>query len=287
MKRSLEHERWQPFRAWPELLPRGLCMISLSEFRNYATANMMELETILVEVYSELMRERSGFSMFDGGAHKGYHTLRMLGLGGCERVFAVEADPVMADELRVILQRAAPVDERVVVVQKALQRHPAIRSIPWRSSISHQGRSSILSDNGERQTIWQGNQQMEYRDVMEVEASTIDTIVGVNSPPVGFIKLDLEGADLHALFGARDTLARYRPVVAFENSVHAPEVHGFTLPEVSGYFHGLGYVALDAVGNVMTRDNWFGFFEAWAVPREQVVAVSRLITAALARRGFE
>ncbi|MCH8488813.1 MAG: FkbM family methyltransferase [Oceanicaulis sp.] len=262
-------------------------MTRLSEFREYALANKMELGAILSEVYTGLMRDRTGFSMFDGGAHKGYHTLRMLALPGCERVIAVEADPDMAQRLHEIIEREAPGDTRVTLVKKALQRDPSIRSIPWRSSSSLQGRSSIVSENSGRPTIWHGNQEMEYRDVAQVEAATIDDILSANTLPLGFIKLDLEGADLHALFGARDTLARYRPVVAFENSVHAPEVHGFTLPEVAGYFHGLGYVAMDVVGDVMGVDNWFGFFEAWAVPRERVAMVSELINESLAKRGFK
>lgn len=262
-------------------------MSRLTEFREYALANKMELEAILSEVYAELTRGHTGFAMFDGGAHKGYHTLRMLALPGCERVFAVEADPVMAQTLKDILDREAAGDPRVTLVQKALQRDPSIRSIPWRSSSSHQGRSSIVSAKSDRPTIWHGNQEMEYREITQVDAATIDDILSDNTLPVGFIKLDLEGADLHALFGARDTLACHRPVVAFENSVHAPEVHGFTLPEVAGYFHGLGYVAMNVVGEVMGVDNWFGFFEAWAVPRERAAAVSGMINDSLARRGFK
>ncbi|MCC5995468.1 MAG: FkbM family methyltransferase [Oceanicaulis sp.] len=262
-------------------------MTELSAFREYALANKMELEAILSEIYTELVRGQDGFAMFDGGAHKGYHTLRMLALPGCERVIAVEADPAMASRLEEILQRDAPGDERVVLVKKALQRDPSVRSIPWRSSSSHQGRSSIVSGNTGRPTIWHGNQEMEYREITEVEAATIDDIVGADGPPLGFMKPDLEGADLHALFGARDTLARYRPVVAFENSVHAPEVHGFTVGEAAAYFHGLGYVGVNFVGETMGPDNWFGFFEAWAAPREKVGALGKLINASLARRGFK
>lgn len=262
-------------------------MTRLARFREYALANKMELEAILAEVYTGLMHDRSGFAMFDGGAHKGYHTLRMLALPGCERVIAVEADPVMAQRLHEIIAREAPGDDRVTLIAKALQRDASIRAVTWRSSTSHQGRSSILSGNPRRPTIWHGNQEMEYRDPAQVDASTIDEIASDLTLPLGFIKLDLEGADLHALFGARDTLARHRPVVAFENSIHAPEVHGFTLPEVAGYFHGLGYLTMDVVGEVMGVDDWFGFFEAWAVPRERTATVSNLINNALMRRGFE
>ncbi|KAA5802400.1 FkbM family methyltransferase [Alkalicaulis satelles] len=261
-------------------------MVSLPDFRQYALANKMELEAILSEVYGALMAGQSGFLMVDGGAHKGYHTLRMLDLPGCKRVVAVEADPDMASRLESILNRQAAGDPRLRIVRKALQRDPSLTRIAWGSSTSHEGRSSILSGNDQRPTIWHGNTDMAYRETVFVDAATLDQVLISERLPVGFIKLDLEGADLHALFGARDTLAQHRPVVAFENSVHAPQVHGFTIGEVAAYFHGLGYVALDFTGEPMTPDSWFGFFEAFAAPREQVQALSGILKAALSKRNL-
>lgn len=43
------------------------------------------------------------------------------------------------------------------------------------------------------------------------------TIDSLNLPSLGFLKLDIEGSEVEALEGARDTLHRCRPIVLFEN----------------------------------------------------------------------
>ncbi len=53
-------------------------------------------------------------------------------------------------------------------------------------------------------------------DVRTVPQSTIDTIVG--DQVVGLVKIDVEGAELDVLQGARATLDRSRPVVLFEHT---------------------------------------------------------------------
>jgi FkbM family methyltransferase len=47
-----------------------------------------------------------------------------------------------------------------------------------------------------------------------IDATTIDAIVEeLNLPAVDFIKMDIEGAEIHALRGAADTIRRFRPVI--------------------------------------------------------------------------
>ena len=178
-------------------------MTSLSDFHTFARSNMMELEVILSEVYAARVSGETGFTMFDGGAHKGFHTKKMLDLPGCERVFAVEADPFMAETLQKNLadriDRPLP---QLHIIQKALQDNPSVTTIAWKSSPSHVGRSSIVSDNAKRSTIWRDNADIQYRDEMRIEATTIDLILAGETAPLPFLKLDLEGADLLALRGA-------------------------------------------------------------------------------------
>jgi FkbM family methyltransferase len=260
-------------------------MTTLAAFRTYAMANMMQLEAILAEVYQAHCADRSGFVLFDGGAHRAYHTIRMLDLPGCQRVYAVEADPFMAETLDTTLRRARPAAmDRVVMVRKALQDNPFVVEIPWRSSPSHAGRSSIVSANADRPTIWTGNQEMQYRDEITVPATTIDAVLAAETAPLPFLKLDLEGADLLSLMGARKTLLSRRPIVAFENSVHAPRVHGFALSDMAAYFDQLDYVPVDFLGMPINPDTWFGFFEAWAVPREAESWLRGAVQAAVAAR---
>lgn len=262
-------------------------MTRLDRFKEFARSNMMEVEAILSEVYSARCAGRTSFALFDGGAHKGYHTLRMLGLPGCERVHAVEADPFMAETFTSIVQRSRPNDlHRLVFHQKALQGDPDRQSIPWRSSPTHVGRSSIVSHNATRPTIWADNADMRYRDELEVPCTTIDSILALESLSVPFVKLDLEGADLIALRGAAATLRDKRPVVAFENSLKAPAVHGFTIEEMAAFFRGLNYVPMDFSGSRMAPDTWFGFFEAWLAPEEDAAWLTEQLTSALDRRGL-
>lgn len=260
-------------------------MTTLPEFRAFALDNMMELEAILAEVYAGLAAGQTSFAMFDGGAHKAFHTLRMLALPGCVRVHAVEADPFMANTFRDIVSRHSPeITNRIVFHQKALQDDPELASIPWKSSPSHVGRSSIVSPNPERSTIWDDNPDMRYRDEMTVPATTIDTILASEDLPVPFLKLDLEGADLLALSGAEKTLTEKRPVVAFENSIHAPKVHGFSIKEKIDFFQQIRYVPLNFIGAPMKAATWFGFFEAWLVPYEFVAAFRKHLDSAMLSR---
>lgn len=258
---------------------------SLADFRTYAESNMMELEAILSEVYIALAQGKAGFSLFDGGAHKGYHTMRMADLPGVDRVYAVEADPFMAETLKANLGDRLNLDRpKIHVIEAALQNNPIVTSIPWKSSPSHVGRSSIVSANPERNTIWGDNPDMEYREDMSVAATTIDSILAQEAGPVPFLKLDLEGADLLALQGAASTLQSKRPIVAFENSFHAPKVHGFTLEDMSAYFQRLGYQPLSFIGEDLVPENWFGFFEAWTVPTESVEWLRKTVGEAVAKR---
>jgi len=259
----------------------------LSDFRTYALSHMMDVEAILSEVYTARCAGRHGFALFDGGAHKAYHTMRMLDLPGCLRVHAVEADPFMAETFRGVLDKRRPDDlDRVAFYQKALQDNPDLQSIPWKSSPSHVGRSSIVARDSERQTIWGDNPDMEYREEFDVPATTIDSILAAEALPVPFLKLDLEGADLLALRGAAETLRCKRPIVAFENSIHAPKVHGFTLEEIAAYFDGLDYVPMSFVGERISTDTWFGFFEAWVAPSEDADWLHEQLNAALERRNL-
>lgn len=262
-------------------------MTRLAEFRQYVQSHMMDLEAILVETYTALTHGRRNFALFDGGAHKGYHTTRMLALPDVARVIAVEADPAMFKGLEKILAKFIEQDHpRLDLVEKALQRHEDVTSIPWKSSISHVGRSSIISTSSGRETIWDDRSDMTYRDPEIISATTIDILTAPVEEPIIFIKLDLEGADLFALLGARKTLAAHRPVVAFENSVFAPKVHGFTLDEVAAFFESLGYVALNFIGERLSTSDWFTFFEAWAVPQERVSDLEQIVNEALLRRNL-
>lgn len=260
-------------------------MTTMQEFRAYVLENPMELDVAMWEVYTILAQDVNNFTMFDGGSHKGWHALRMLQLKGCASVYAVEADPTIGDILVSNLTKWHTDKTPVLhIVRKALQDQASTTSIPWLSSHSHVGRSSIQSENTDAPSIWSTHQDVKYRDDVRVPATTIDLILEANKAPLPFVKLDLEGADFLALRGAAQTLKNDRPVIAFENSDKAPGVHGYTLDDVSAYFKSHSYVPLDYVGNPLEQGSWFEFYEAWAVPIEKLEQVQGLISDAVNKR---
>lgn len=58
---------------------------------------------------------------------------------------------------------------------------------------------------------------------------------------VGLIKIDVEGAEMLVLQGARDTIARSKPVVIFEHGIGASDIYGTGPDEVFTFFQSLGY----------------------------------------------
>lgn len=260
-----------------------------------ADKDMMAIEAVLTDIYTARCVGLKDYVLFDGGAHKGYHTTRMAALPGCEAVYAVEADPYMLQTLDERLSKAVcpgtqkplfgPDAVELWVVDKALQNDPAVELINWKSSVSHVGRSSIGAENSDHETIWSTRVGMEYRDNMTVAATTIDKVLSRERRDVPFVKLDLEGADILSLFGAETMLRTKRPVVVYENSVHAPRVHGFTIKEFSDYLSRLGYVSVDFAGLPMLPERWFGFFEAWLAPPDQVEWLAKTLHIALDRQA--
>lgn len=260
-------------------------MSRISRLKDYVKTNKGDLGLFASEVYSGVTAGLTDFATLDGGAHKGWHTFRLLQMPGCAIVYAVEADPAMAANLRQVMAKRRPADgAELIIVEKALQDRSDITDIAWMSCHTHVGRSSIEVEGGDLASIWSGHRDMEYLPTVRVEATTIDAILADEPRRIPFIKLDLEGADFIALRGAENTLRNRRPVVTFENSSKAPAVHGYTLADAMAYFDRLGYRAIDCVGEVMTAETWFDFHDAWVAPIEKVDLVQPLIAAAAERR---
>jgi FkbM family methyltransferase len=73
-----------------------------------------------------------------------------------------------------------------------------------------------------------------------VTTAKLDDVLPENMP-VDLIKIDVEGAEMLVLGGARATIARARPVIIFEHGIGASDVYGTGPDEVFSYFQSLGY----------------------------------------------
>jgi len=98
-------------------------------------------------------------------------------------------------------------------------------------------------------TAGQSTLSAKHRDVpaatsVEVETVTIDAFCSRRKIAPKFIKIDIEGYELHALRGAELTLRRYRPTVLVEmHPMKWPEI-GITAAAAAEFVSQLGYAVL-------------------------------------------
>lgn len=172
-------------------------------------------EDSLVPVFDGLLPD--GGVYVDVGAHVGRWALRLS--KKASRVVAVEANPATAAVLRAHI--ALNSVENVDVVEVAA----------WDSLT----RLSLSDPNGK---VNGGSTRVVEAEDATVVASPLDLVLADVTPDL--IKLDVEGADLHALRGMRDTLARCKPTLFIEDH----SIYGYyELADLTALLAGLDYNA--------------------------------------------
>jgi len=158
---------------------------------------------------------KPGFTVYDVGAHAGYHSLvsgKLVGNNGT--VIAFEPNP---SNLKSILRqlRANP-ECRVSVRGVALSDQCGMATFDT-SPGSSQGRLSASGD-------------------LNVDVRTIDSMVGSQDiPPPDLIKLDVEGHEEAVLRGGITVLTRYKPLILCDTNDET------TYPCVARLLEPLGY----------------------------------------------
>lgn len=129
--------------------------------------------------------------LLDAGAHHGEVTKAFLDhtKGAFRKIVAIEPDPVNRTQLEATLRRLLAGDARVTVCDFALSDNDG-------EALFHKGLDYASQLSGTGRT--------------RVATRTIDTLAIAPT----FIKLHLEGAELAALKGGRQTLSSGRPIIA-------------------------------------------------------------------------
>ena len=79
-------------------------------------------------------------------------------------------------------------------------------------------------------------------DTIKVECTTLDVIWNEqHQPEISFIKIDIEGADLLALQGAKDCIGKCRPVVLMEWNQTNIIPFGFTNADLLTFVKSINY----------------------------------------------
>ena len=206
---------------------------------------------------------REGDSAVDVGAHSGKHALPMARcVGETGRVFAFEPLPEAAACLRGHAERAGL--DCIDLRQAAVSDTPA-ESTTFFRAINAVGQSGLKKRAYTKASV--------VPEAIEVKVLTLDDVVGQR--PIRFIKIDVEGAELHVLRGATKTVDRDRPLVAFEWGRMSYGAYGVEPEEMFAFFSDRDYVVLDILGNELPTAELFvlsdgapGVWDYLAMPKE-------------------
>ena len=169
--------------------------------------------------------------LLDLGAHAGQSAASCLAVRPGWRVLSIEADPAMRWPLAAVAV-ALRGRMRFRMVGVGAQAGERVLCVPTCRGERIEGEATFdeagLHEDPEtaarlRRLGWDGTQRV------RVPVTTVDAL-GVRPTA---IKLDLQGGELAALQGARDTLRACRPLVLMENNRRSPEV--------AALLEGLGY----------------------------------------------
>lgn len=146
----------------------------------------------------------------DVGCHKGEMLDAMLKLAPEGRHFAFEPIPELYDQLK---QRY---NGRVSVHQVALSDRTG------KTTFQHVVTNPAYS--GIKKRTYKNDEDIEQ---IEVKTDRLDTLLP-DDFQLDFLKIDVEGGELQVLQGAREHIARSKPVIIFEHGIGASDHYGTT-----------------------------------------------------------
>lgn len=230
------------------------------------------IEKVIHEFYKGYLKSDS--NAIDGGAHLSYHTWRLATCAPQGKVIGVEANYPIFQELQL---RCAKFPN-IFLEFSALYKTNGV--VLFNSSDNHPGRSGI-------DKVWDKiDKSVQYNTPVAVEAVTIDSLVyRYNLESLDFIKLDLEGGEIPALMGAKNTLLSMRPAIVIEYSLQALEIHNLSVEEFLNFLGEYEYTAYAPDGTQVTKDNGWPFWYIFLFPNEKSEICLSLLDIALSTQA--
>jgi len=191
-------------------------------------------EMWISRVFQALLKP--GMTVVEVGPNVGYYTvLAAAQVGATGRVIAVEANPQMAKLLRDNLSINGQLDRTRIVEAAAYSEETELEFKCFRD---HMGNSSLFADDNTAARF------ADQLDTLQVPAVTLDSVIA-SGQRVDLIKIDAEGAELHALRGAARILTENPDVLIIAE--HSPDliaaVHGGHRAALFEHCTALGFQA--------------------------------------------
>lgn len=173
---------------------------------------------------------REDSNCVDVGANRGAVLEEFVRAAPRGRHVAFEPLPALAAHLR---SRFPAVDVRECALSDGPPRDASFTYVPEIDELSGFRRRQYPSD-------------LETREIT-VATDTLDHALPDGYVPA-IVKIDVEGAELHVLRGARETLRNHSPTLVFEHGVGASDYYGTTPADVHELLSELGYRIFDIDG---------------------------------------
>lgn len=173
-------------------------------------------------------------TVFDLGANFGQFTLLAAHLAGpAGHVLAFEPNPVVFQRLQENVALNG-FNNQVACYQTAVSDSQGTTTF-YTSPDSNTGTSSLVES-----AVTQFHQASELRPI-EVELVQLDSYANHITSPVSLIKMDIQGAELPALHGAREILTHYKPTLVLEVDPVTSQEFGYHPRDVGAFLNELGY----------------------------------------------
>ncbi|SLN62178.1 FkbM family methyltransferase [Pseudooctadecabacter jejudonensis] len=215
-------------------------MAFLEYVRNCLGINL-NFNAMQIALYRKLVKP--GWSVVDIGAHSGVHTRVFLNLvGSTGRVMSFEPNPFLNDK---ILADMGDV-ENLTLRREALSNEVGNAEF-W-----------VLPDFPEESGLRLRSNRADAtkKEKIEVQVECLDNIV-TNGTAVDLIKIDVEGAEMPLLEGARQVILKARPILFVEYGHTAFEVYGSKFDDLNEWARLNQYDIFDLFGNRLSElDRW-------------------------------
>jgi FkbM family methyltransferase len=168
----------------------------------------------------------------DVGAHSGDVLAEIVRIAPRGRHIGFEPLPAHAAALR---QRLPEVEVREVALGDTPGSAPFVHVLDRPGWSGLKGRPTPDGEAARTETI-------------EVTVQRLDDALPAGYAPA-LIKIDVEGAELGVLEGARATLTAHHPLIVFEHGLGSADHYGTSPDDVHGLLTGLRYRVFDLQGN--------------------------------------
>lgn len=194
-------------------------------------------EEVTLALYSGVLG--LGDNAIDCGTNQGVHTNAMArACGHSGSVFAVEASPQMMERTKGNNMGFSTIE----FVNRALW-HTSGETMTFHYYPNESGLSGLRPNSG-----------TSVAESYDVVSATLDEIA---TKPISLMKLDIEGAEYHALIGAERIMATDMPVIVFENGrEESAKKFEYTKDDFFGLFERRGYALYTVAGMPLIRENW-------------------------------